>query len=82
MASSLLFLYLIGSIYWAIIQDVVNHQNVGSVGGYMHFLANTAGILDPTVTGYLDQVSGTYTAAFLLSGSLAILTSLAVIRYV
>lgn len=81
-ASSVLFLYLTGSIYWAIVQDVVDPQNVGSVGGFMHFLANTAGILGPTVTGYLVQVSGTYTAAFLLAGSLAIFASLAVIRYV
>ncbi|CAH0153745.1 Hexuronate transporter [Peribacillus sp. Bi96] len=81
-ASSVLFLYLTGSIYWAIVQDVVDQQNVGSVGGFMHFLANTAGILGPTVTGYLVQVSGTYTAAFLLAGSLAIFASLAVIWYV
>lgn len=81
-ACSVFFLYLTGSIYWAIVQDVVDQGNVGSVGGFMHFLANTAGIIGPTLTGFLVDRSGTYTAAFLLAGGLAIFASLAVIRFV
>lgn len=81
-ALSVFFLYLTGSIYWAIVQDIVDQQNVGSVGGFMHFLANTAGIIGPTLTGYLVQVSGAYSAAFVLAGCLAVVASLTVIRYV
>ncbi|ETT87472.1 MFS transporter [Viridibacillus sp. FSL R5-0477] len=81
-AASVFFLYLTGAIYWAIINDVVDQSNVGSVGGFMHFLANTAGIIGPTLTGYLVDTTGTYTAAFLLAGGLAIVASLAVIRFV
>ncbi|WP_419881973.1 MFS transporter [Peribacillus sp. B-H-3] len=81
-ALSVFFLYLTGAIYWAIIQDVVDQNNVGSVGGFMHFLANTAGIIGPTVTGFIVDKSGTYTAAFLLAGGLAVVASLAVIRFV
>ncbi|SDC83608.1 MFS transporter, ACS family, hexuronate transporter [Terribacillus halophilus] len=81
-AFSVFFLYLTGSIYWAIVQDVVDQNNVGSVGGFMHFLANTAGIIGPTLTGFLVDRSGTYTAAFLLAGGLAVLASLAVLRFV
>ncbi|WP_239752123.1 MFS transporter [Mammaliicoccus sp. H-M34] len=81
-ALSVLFLYLTGAIYWAIIQDVVDSNNVGSVGGFMHFLANTAGIIGPTVTGYIIQTTGTYTAAFLLAGGLAVVASIAVIFFV
>ncbi|MBX9971572.1 MFS transporter [Cytobacillus firmus] len=81
-ALSVFFLYLTGAIYWAIVNDVVDQNNVGSVGGFMHFLANTAGIIGPTVTGYLVDTSGTYTAAFLLAGGLAVFASLAVIRFV
>ncbi len=81
-ALSVFFLYLTGAIYWAIIQDVVDKHNVGSVGGFMHFLANIAGIIGPTLTGYIVQTSGTFTIAFLLAGGLAIIASLAVIRYV
>lgn len=81
-ALSVFFLYLTGAIYWAIVNDVVDKENVGSVGGFMHFLANTAGIIGPTLTGYLVDTSGTYTSAFLLAGGLAIFASLAVIRFV
>ncbi|MEH7117464.1 MFS transporter [Neobacillus vireti] len=81
-ALSVFFLYLTGAIYWAIVQDVVDQKNVGSVGGFMHFLANTAGIIGPTLTGYLVEVSGTYTSAFLLAGCLAVFASLSVIKFV
>lgn len=81
-ALSVFFLYLTGAIYWAIVNDVVDKDNVGSVGGFMHFLANTAGIIGPTLTGYLVDTSGTYTSAFLLAGGLAVFASLTVIRFV
>lgn len=81
-AFSVFFLYLTGAIYWAIIQDVVDPNNVGSVGGFMHFLANTAGIIGPALTGYLVDVSGSFTTAFLLAGGLAVFASLSVIRFV
>ncbi|USK82974.1 MFS transporter [Peribacillus frigoritolerans] len=81
-ALSVFFLYLTGAIYWAIVNDVVDPGNVGSVGGFMHFLANTAGIIGPTLTGYIVDTSGTYTVAFLLAGGLAVVASLAVIRFV
>ncbi|MMZ63363.1 Hexuronate transporter [compost metagenome] len=81
-ALSVFFLYLTGAIYWAIIQDVVDQNNVGSVGGFMHFLANTAGIIGPTLTGFLVDTSGTFTPAFILAGGLAIFASLAVVRFV
>lgn len=81
-ALSVLFLYLTGAIYWAIVQDVVDSNNVGSVGGFMHLLANTAGIVGPTITGYIIQTTGTYTAAFLLAGGLAVIASIAVIFFV
>ena len=48
----------------------------------MHFLANTAGIIGPTLTGFLVEKSGTYTAAFLLAGGLAVFASLSVIKFV
>lgn len=81
-ALSVFFLYLTGAIYWAIVQDVVDQNNVGSVGGFMHFLANTAGIIGPTLTGYLVDTSGSFASAFMLAGGLAIVASLTVIRFV
>ncbi|MEC1406121.1 MFS transporter [Bacillus halotolerans] len=81
-ALSVFFLYLTGAIYWAVIQDVVDQKNVGSVGGFMHFLANTAGIIGPVLTGFIVDRTGTFSGAFLLAGGLAVFASLAVIRFV
>ncbi|NEY20028.1 MFS transporter [Bacillus ginsengihumi] len=81
-ALSVLFLYLTGAIYWAIIQDVVESSSVGSVGGFMHFLANIAGIIGPSLTGFIVDKSGSFSGAFLLAGGLAVLASLSVIWFV
>ncbi|CAJ0952041.1 unnamed protein product [Ranitomeya imitator] len=43
----------------AVIQDVVHKDKVGSVGGAMHGLANTSGIIGPFVTGLIVQFSET-----------------------
>lgn len=81
-ALSVFFLYITGSIYWAVIHDVIDQRNVGSVGGFMHFLANTAGIIGPALTGFIADKSGSFSGAFLLAGGLAVLASAAVIRFV
>lgn len=81
-ALSVFFLYLTGAIYWAIIQDTVPAARVGSVGGFMHFLANTSGIIGPTVTGFLVQFTGAFTSAFLLAGALTVIGALCVARFV
>ncbi len=65
-ALSVFFLYITGSIYWAVIHDVVDQRNVGSVGGFMHFLANTAGIIGPALTGFIADKSGSFSGRFCL----------------
>ncbi|MEH3147394.1 MAG: MFS transporter [Methylobacterium frigidaeris] len=75
-------LYLTGSIYWAIIQDTVPAAHVGGVGGFVHGLANTAGIIGPAVTGYMVQASGSFTSAFALAGSIAVLGVVTVLIFV
>lgn len=81
-ALSVFFLYLTGITYWAIIQDIVHPDRVGGVGGFMHFLANTSGIIGPTVTGFIVEYSGAFTSAFLLAGGLAVAGSLCVAFFV
>ncbi|MDF8570284.1 MFS transporter [Escherichia coli] len=82
MSVSLFLLYLTGPIYWAVIQDVVHKDKVGSVGGAMHGLANISGIIGPLVTGFIVQFSGKYDYAFYLAGAIAIISSLLVFIFV
>jgi ACS family hexuronate transporter-like MFS transporter len=81
-ALAVFFLYLTGAIYWAIIQDTVPAARVGGVSGFMHFLANTSGIIGPTLTGFLVQSTGSFTSAFLLAGLLTVIGAVCVARYV
>lgn len=71
MSCAVFFLYLTGGTYWAIIQDTVPGARIGSVGGFVHALANCAGIIGPTVTGLLVQGTGAFTSAFVLAGGVA-----------
>jgi MFS transporter, ACS family, hexuronate transporter len=75
-------LYLTGAIYWAIVQDVVPAHRVGGVGGFVHGLANTAGIIGPAVTGFIVQGTGSFTSAFLLAGGIAVLGVIGVLVFV
>jgi len=81
-ALAVFFLYLTGAIYWAIIQDTVPAARVGGVSGFMHFLANTSGIIGPTLTGFLVQFTGSFTSAFLMAGLLTVIGAVCVARYV
>ena len=78
MAVSVFFMYLTGNTYWAIILDTVPQARVGGVGGFVHLIANLAGIVAPSVTGFMVQASGSFSGAFLLAGGFAVLGALAV----
>lgn len=82
MACAVFFLYLTGSTYWAIVQDTVRGAHVGGVGGFIHAIANCAGIIGPSVTGFIVQSTGAFTSAFVLAGALAIVGVLAVAIFV
>lgn len=78
MSIGVFFMYATISSYWAIIQDTVRSENVGGVGGFVHFLSNIAGIVGPSATGFLVQTSGSFTSAFLLTAGLGLAGALAV----
>ncbi|TFE36849.1 MFS transporter [Paraburkholderia dipogonis] len=82
MATTVFFMNLTLSAYWGIILDTVPQSRMGSVGGFMHLIANTAGILAPAATGFLVQATNVFASAFLLSGAIALLGALAVAFFV
>ena len=82
MAISVFFMYLTASTYWAIILDTVEPGRVGGVSGFVHMIANCAGIVAPAATGYLVQWSGSFTSAFVLTGGIAVAGALGVAVFV
>ncbi|WP_419736434.1 MFS transporter [Pseudomonas sp. COR18] len=72
------FLMLTASAYWALIQDTVPSCYVGTAGGLMHGMGNCAGLFAPTLTGFIIQTTGTYSAAFIVTGVLGVAGALAV----
>ena len=79
MAVSVFFMYLTGNTYWAIILDTFERDRVGGVGGFVHLIANLAGIVSPSVTGFMVQATGgSYVGAFGLAGGVAVLGALSV----
>ena len=82
MAVSVFFMYLTGNTYWAIILDTVEPGRIGGVGGFVHLIANIAGIIAPSVTGFLVQTTGSFTSAFVLTGAMAVLGAVLVAVFV
>ena len=82
MAIAVFFMYLTASTYWAIILDTVEPRRVGGVSGFVHMIANCAGIVAPLVTGYLVQWTGSFTSAFIVTGGIAVAGAMAVVAFV
>ena len=78
MAVSVFCMYASGSLYFAIVLDLVEPGRVGAVMGFVHGVANCAGILAPLVTGFVIQSTGAYAAAFVLAGAVAVAGAAAV----
>ncbi|CAI8698349.1 MFS transporter [Burkholderia pyrrocinia] len=72
MSVSLFFLYVTGAIYWAIVQDVVHPARVGGVSGFLHCMGSLSGVIGPAVTGLIVERSGSFAAAFVLAGAIAL----------
>jgi ACS family hexuronate transporter-like MFS transporter len=82
MAAAIFFVYLTGATYWAIIQETVQAEHMGATSGFVHLIANCAGIIGPAVTGFIVQATGVFTSAFLLAGGVALLGALLVAIFV
>ena len=66
------FAYMTPQACWSLLQDIVPAERIGTAGGFVHLLANLAGILSPGITGFLIQYGGGYASAFLLASALAL----------
>jgi MFS family permease len=82
MAAAIFFIYLTGATYWAIIQELVRSEHVGAVGGFIHLIANCAGIIGPAATGFIVRDTGVFTNAFLFAGAVAFAGALFVAIFV
>jgi ACS family hexuronate transporter-like MFS transporter len=82
MTVSVFFMYLTGNTYWAIILDTVEQDRVGGVSGFVHFVANCGGIVAPLATGFIVQETGSFFAAFVATGAIAVLGALGVAVFV
>jgi len=79
---SSVFLFVTPQICWSLIQDIVPGNRVGGTGGFVHLLANLAGLAAPTLTGLLIQYGGGYDSAFFLAAAIAAVGMVVVITAV
>jgi ACS family hexuronate transporter-like MFS transporter len=82
MSAAIFFIYLTGATYWALIQELVHGQHVGAAGGFVHLIANCAGIIGPAVTGFIVRDTGLFTSAFISTGAVALAGALFVAVFV
>jgi MFS transporter, ACS family, hexuronate transporter len=66
------FAYMTPQACWSLLQDIVPAGRIGTAGGFVHLLANLAGILSLGITGFLIQYGGGYHTAFVLASVLAL----------
>lgn len=62
-----LFLFMSPQLCWILLQEIVPAEHIGGTGGFVHLLANLAGLLAPALTGYVVQYGGGYNTAFMLA---------------
>jgi ACS family hexuronate transporter-like MFS transporter len=55
---------------------------MGAASGFVHLIANCAGIVGPAVTGFIVQGTGVFTSAFLLAGAIAVVGAVLVTIFV
>jgi ACS family hexuronate transporter-like MFS transporter len=79
---AMFLLYLTTTSYWAIVQAVVPKPRVGGVSGFVHALANIAGITGPAITGFMVQSTNSFASAFALAGTIAALGAIAIFVFV
>lgn len=67
---SLFALYVTGTSYWAVVQDVVPAASVGRASGFTHLIANLGGLVGPALTGAIVQHTDSFRLAWLVAAGL------------
>lgn len=70
-ATASLLAFLTPQTCWVLVQEIVPANRVGAAGGFVHLLANLAGLVAPSLTGWIVQHGGGYTPAFSFAAVLA-----------
>jgi MFS transporter, ACS family, hexuronate transporter len=73
-----IFSFMIPQNCWVLVREVVPHEQVGVTGGFVHLVANLAGLLAPGLTGWMVQYGGGYPMAFGVSAGLAVCSALGI----
>lgn len=68
MAVTVFILYIVGAQFFAIIGPVIPLARFGTVSGFIHFIANIAGIIAPIVLGATVDHTGSWILSFVISG--------------
>ncbi len=81
---ALAVLFLAGACQgcWATIHELIPAEHVGGVGGFVHLLANTSGIVGPAVMGMAVERLGGYDSGFLLGAAIDLLGVLAMLFFI
>jgi len=72
-STSLFALYVSGTSYWAVVQDVVPNEVVGRISGLTHFVANLGGIAAPALTGLIVAETESFRLGWLAAAGLCML---------
>jgi ACS family hexuronate transporter-like MFS transporter len=73
MAGVVFALYLTGAQYFAIVADIVPGKRLGGVMGFVHSIANVAGIIAPAIVGAILDADNNWPLVFTLSGAICII---------
>lgn len=81
MSAVVFCLYLTGAQYWALIADLVPGQRYGGVVGFVHFIANCAGIAAPFVVGLLVDRTHSWPLTFGVASAICAAGALALLAF-
>jgi len=70
--------FMIPQNCWVLVREVVPHEHVGVTGGFVHLVANFAGLIAPALTGWVVQYGGGYPMAFGIAAGLALCSAVAI----